>query len=119
MGTTHESHRRDDKENKLIRGKQRANRGKWCKGRVGIEHKYVFGERQAYYFRAIKKECGYRDGWWERKTYPNAWWHCVESEYCEVCGRVKRDDLGKDCTKYPGGVPTNMWDWRKKMKIDK
>lgn len=114
MGTTYEHHRHDETENKEVRGKRKTGRKQWCRGKIGVEHSFVFGILKNHSgYRS--KTCGYRDGWARhgRKIIPRAYWNCIESEYCENCGKIKRVDLEKDCPTYPGDVPASWWAWLK------
>lgn len=112
MGSTFEHHRHDEKENKEVRGKRKTGRRQWCRGKVGIEHEFTTGILKNHPgYR--QTHCDYRDGW-SRKTrqiVPKAYWHCIESEFCKNCGKIKRVDLGKDCPDYPGEVPATFMDY--------
>jgi hypothetical protein len=102
MGTTRQHHRRDETENKIVRTRQRSDRKNWCRGKVGVEHHFVYGHlNNVNTYR--DPDCHFSDGW--NKTsgiVKDAYWHCNESEYCENCGKIKRHYLDKDCTKFTG-----------------
>jgi hypothetical protein len=62
----------------------RKNRKRWCKGKVGVEHRPVIE----------------RDPFWDKygACQPRGWWSgCYHWERCTVCGKVLRRFLGADC----------------------
>lgn len=109
MGTTYQSHRRDEEENKNQNSKSSAkDRKKWCRGKVGVKHKYVYGFLgNVHTYR--EPGCNFRSGWNKNSgVVKNAYWNCGESEYCEGCGKIKRHYLDKDCTKFTGDKSTTL-----------
>lgn len=119
MGTTYEHHRRDEIENKTESPKSSTkNRKKWCRGKEGVEHHFIKGvvKNRAGYRH---EKCSFRDGYQRGKVEQNAYWSCVESEYCDQCGKIKRHYLDKDCTKIPDGVKyTSFLDYLRHARQD-
>lgn len=83
---------KEDALEERSRGKQykRKKTAKWCKGKVGKEHKYEIVIDHVYANLSLFKDgCGY--GKWN-----NGPWICIHTWECSVCGKKKYLDP-EDC----------------------
>lgn len=84
-------------------GHHRKDRGRWCRGKKGVEHRWLTGRLRNVPWS--DELCG----WQARHRRDRAtgksvvvderwYWRCHEQEYCGGCGKIKRTTLDADCT---------------------
>lgn len=67
------------------------NTKRWCKGKVGREHKVELGVSKNGWGR---RQCEYVD--WLRWLHDDGWM-CRHVRSCTVCGKVMEYSLGREC----------------------
>lgn len=69
----------------------RKNTKRWCKGKVGREHKRALRASQKL---SRTYTCGWSSSIWRnafRQNGGNSFWDCYHEEYCTACGKIMRD----------------------------